>query len=152
MVGNFTVSRRGWDDQEHAEGEQDQLVDTPSPTRLMRGQMEPTNFSTSCPKWILVLSLVAAMLAATSCGTKERPKTFGLLPRQEQGRFSITEIPATNEMFDLTEPQTREAVVNSKVDLLWVIDNSSSMDPSQDRLRDALGQFARTYMKPKWDI
>lgn len=42
--------------------------------------------------------------------------------------------------------------VNTKVDILWVVDNSASMDVSQARLREGFADFAATYMKPTWDI
>lgn len=42
--------------------------------------------------------------------------------------------------------------VNTKIDLLWVVDNSSSMDVSQKALRDKLAGFATKYLKPYWDI
>lgn len=42
--------------------------------------------------------------------------------------------------------------VNTKIDILWVIDNSSSMDVSQKSLRDKLRDFANKYLKPSWDI
>jgi hypothetical protein len=42
--------------------------------------------------------------------------------------------------------------VNTKVDILWVVDNSASMDVSQERLRQGFASFAATYMKPTWDI
>ncbi|HAR42304.1 MAG TPA: hypothetical protein DCS07_06685 [Bdellovibrionales bacterium] len=42
--------------------------------------------------------------------------------------------------------------VNNKVDLLWVVDNSASMDVSQDRLRRDFQTFADKYLKPSWDI
>ncbi|MCM0606398.1 MAG: hypothetical protein KA715_09940 [Xanthomonadaceae bacterium] len=42
--------------------------------------------------------------------------------------------------------------VNTKIDLLWVIDNSASMDSAQDKLRQGLTGFAQKYMKPYWDI
>lgn len=42
--------------------------------------------------------------------------------------------------------------INTKIDLLWVVDNSSSMDVSQKALRDKFGTFARKYLKPYWDI
>lgn len=42
--------------------------------------------------------------------------------------------------------------INTKVDLLWVIDNSASMDVSQQRLRAGLTSFANTYLKPTWDM
>lgn len=42
--------------------------------------------------------------------------------------------------------------LNTKIDILWVIDNSSSMDPFQDTLRSGIAEFTRTYMNPDWDI
>ncbi len=42
--------------------------------------------------------------------------------------------------------------VNTQVDLLWVVDNSASMDVSQDNLRKGFAAFAQKYMKPNWDI
>jgi len=41
---------------------------------------------------------------------------------------------------------------NTKIDLLWVVDNSASMDASQLKLRQGFASFARTYMQPTWDI
>jgi hypothetical protein len=42
--------------------------------------------------------------------------------------------------------------INTKIDLLWVIDNSSSMDVSQEKLRKGFSGFAKKYMQPTWDI
>jgi hypothetical protein len=42
--------------------------------------------------------------------------------------------------------------VSTKVDLLWVVDNSSSMDTEQQRLRQGLAAFTQKYMQPTWDI
>ena len=42
--------------------------------------------------------------------------------------------------------------VNTKVDMLWVVDNSASMDPSQKSLRNGFAAFAQKYMQPTWDI
>lgn len=42
--------------------------------------------------------------------------------------------------------------VDTKIDLLWVVDNSASMDVAQDRLRQGFTAFANKYMKPTWDI
>jgi hypothetical protein len=39
-----------------------------------------------------------------------------------------------------------------KVDLLWVVDNSASMEPSQEKLRKGFAKFAEKYMRPNWDI
>jgi len=42
--------------------------------------------------------------------------------------------------------------INTQIDLLWVVDNSASMDASQDKLRQGLAGFAQKYLKPYWDI
>ena len=42
--------------------------------------------------------------------------------------------------------------VNTKLDMLWVIDNSPSIAPSQKKIREGFRQFAEQYMKPNWDI
>ena len=42
--------------------------------------------------------------------------------------------------------------INTKIDLLWVVDNSASMDSAQDKLRQGLTGFAQKYLKPYWDI
>jgi hypothetical protein len=38
------------------------------------------------------------------------------------------------------------------VDMLWVIDNSASMGPSQDKLRTAFAKFAKQYLRAGTDI
>lgn len=42
--------------------------------------------------------------------------------------------------------------VNTKIDLLWVVDNSSSMDVHQQKLRNGFQAFATKYLQPTWDI
>lgn len=42
--------------------------------------------------------------------------------------------------------------INTKIDLLWVVDNSASMDASQEKLRSGFTTFANTYLQPTWDI
>lgn len=42
--------------------------------------------------------------------------------------------------------------INTKVDMLWVVDNTPSMEPIQKKVREGFRQFAETYMKPNWDI
>jgi hypothetical protein len=42
--------------------------------------------------------------------------------------------------------------VNTKIDMLWVVDNSASMDVSQAKLRQGFASFAAKYMKTYWDI
>src|SRR5687768_7892666 len=51
------------------------------------------------------------------------------------------------------EQKFSAAEVNtSQVDMLWVVDNSASMEPSQEKLRKGFSQFAKKYLKPNWDI
>ncbi len=42
--------------------------------------------------------------------------------------------------------------VNTKIDLLWIVDNSSSMDVHQKKLRDGFQNFMTKYLQPTWDI
>jgi len=42
--------------------------------------------------------------------------------------------------------------INTKVDLLWVVDNSSSMDIAQKNIREKVAGFAESYLTPNWDI
>src|SRR5687767_5197949 len=52
------------------------------------------------------------------------------------------------EIFDANQTQD----VNTKLDILWVIDNSGSMEDNQQKVRAGLVSFASKYMKPTWDI
>jgi hypothetical protein len=54
----------------------------------------------------------------------------------------------------LQQEQTFSATqgVNTKIDLLWVVDNSSSMDVHQQKLRAGFKGFSDKYLKPTWDI
>lgn len=51
-----------------------------------------------------------------------------------------------------TFTSVQEQEVNTKIDLLWVVDNSPSMWPSQKKIREGFRLFAGRYMKPTWDI
>ncbi len=42
--------------------------------------------------------------------------------------------------------------VNTKIDLLWIVDNSSSMDVHQEKLRAGFQSFMTKYLQPTWDI
>jgi hypothetical protein len=42
--------------------------------------------------------------------------------------------------------------VNTKVDLLFVVDNSASMEATQQKLREGFSSFASQYLKTTWDI
>lgn len=104
----------------------------------------------------------AATLPIGNCGAK----------RDSQGRspvfnkslpaalvlcaFSLSactgQIPGSFRYIQQTESFNNEQSVNTKIDLLWVVDNSSSMDVSQQKLRAGFQSFANKYMKPTWDI
>ena len=77
-------------------------------------------------------------LIALTCGvslvgcTKQGANSFRLLQVQQQ-------FPAINQG-------------SAQVDVLWVVDNSASMDVSQSKLRSGFASFAAKYMKPTWDI
>lgn len=81
-----------------------------------------------------------ALLAATSLAafgsacTEQIPRAFRLAQQEE-----------------LFSAET-QLDVSTQIDLLWVVDNSASMDVSQQRLREGFDTFARKYMQPTWDI
>ncbi len=78
--------------------------------------------------WTILMSCV---LWSWGC-TQQRPNSFRLTQQLES--FAVA----------------RE--INTKVDLLYVVDNSASMDVSQDRLRRGFASFAEKYLRPNWDI
>jgi hypothetical protein len=78
-------------------------------------------------------SLITYSLIITSC-TGQIPGSFRYLQQLEA--------------FDATGGSG----VNTKLDMLWVMDNTPSMGPSQKKVRDGLRTFADRYMKPNWDI
>jgi hypothetical protein len=45
-----------------------------------------------------------------------------------------------------------ETEINTKIDLLWVVDNSSSMDIAQKNIREKVAGFTERYLSPNWDI
>ena len=95
--------------------------------RSLRG-----SFAASSARGCLTLTGIT-LLASVGC-TGQLPNSF---------RFRQAE-----ESFSAASDQD----VNTKLDLLWVIDNSASMDVSQRRLRNGFRSFAQKYMKPNWDI
>ncbi len=110
--------------------------------------------------YVLVAFAAVALLAGSGCGKKE---SFAIRPAQEKFKaadeglketqsFPWTPPPPQTEKFDLTEEQSVPVTVNPQVDLLLVEDNSSSMDPSQEKLRRALTGFARKYMTSNLDL
>ncbi len=79
----------------------------------------------------VVIGLSALVLS--NC-TTQVPAEFGLAQQQE------------------TFSGQTQVQVNTKIDMLWVVDNSSSMDTEQQRLRQGFAAFAEKYMQPTWDI
>ncbi|MBI2712462.1 MAG: hypothetical protein HYX41_06365 [Bdellovibrio sp.] len=62
------------------------------------------------------------------------------------------QIPGSFRYLQQVEAFSNSQKVNTKIDLLWVVDNSSSMDVSQQKLRAGFQSFANKYLKPTWDI
>lgn len=77
-------------------------------------------------------SLTVTVIASIFGCTGQLPNSFRF--KQQEQAFSTT------------------VAINTKIDLLWVIDNSASMDVSQKKLRDGFETFALKYMKPTWNI
>jgi hypothetical protein len=77
------------------------------------------------------LGVVSAGLFLLGC-TQQAPNSFRL--QQQLQSFNIAQ------------------EINTKVDMLWVVDNSASMDVSQDKLRKGFEGFAKKYLQPTWDI
>jgi len=62
------------------------------------------------------------------------------------------QLPGSFRLAQQEELFSSQLQINTKIDLLWVVDNSSSMDVSQEKLRAGFEGFARKYMQPTWDI
>src|SRR5689334_6519450 len=76
------------------------------------------------PRWLGgLLFRISLSLFFTSC-TEQLPNSFRYLQQQQ--------------FFDATGMTG----VNTKLDMLWVIDNSPSMGPSQKKIRDGFQLFA----------
>src|ERR1700757_4300234 len=61
----------------------------------------------------------------------------------------------TNHSFSflpVTDNFTAASQINTKVDILFMVDNSASMDTEQSRLRNGFTSFAAKYLPPTWDI
>lgn len=88
---------------------------------------------------VRIAILLCAAVSVLGC-TQSVPSQFKLLPASQSvdAGFVVGE--------DQTERQT------SPVDILWVIDNSASMAPSQSKLKAGLAAFAKTYFKGDTDI
>ena len=62
------------------------------------------------------------------------------------------QIPASFRLAQQNETFNYSQSINTKIDMLWVVDNSASMDVSQKALRNGFETFAKKYMRPTWDI
>lgn len=62
------------------------------------------------------------------------------------------QIPGSIRLGQQEEVFNTNLSVNTKVDLLWVVDDSASMDVAQSKLRAGFSAFATKYMQPTWDI
>jgi len=71
-------------------------------------------------------------LGLTMSCTEQIPEAFRYLQQEE--RFAVAQ------------------KMNTKVDLLFVVDNSASMDATQEKLRNGFTSFASEYLKTTWDI
>jgi hypothetical protein len=95
--------------------------------------------------------LLIALTALGAC-TKQTPNTFRLIPAEDKFETGST-APKVFESFQETTKEVEvEETQPAPIDILWVVDNSSSMEPSQQKLRKGFGEFAKKYMKPEWDI
>jgi len=81
-----------------------------------------------------IKNLITVMVSCNSliACTGQLPGSFRFL--QAEQKFQATQL------------------VNTKIDLLWVVDNSSSMDVHQQKLRNGFQSFMTKYLKPTWDI
>jgi hypothetical protein len=83
-------------------------------------------------KEALLVLLAGAIAAILGSGCTGSPGNFHL---QQQNEVFATSLN-----------------ISTKIDMLWVVDNSASMDIEQQRLRAGITAFANKYMQPSWDI
>lgn len=62
------------------------------------------------------------------------------------------QLPGSFRFKQLEENFNANESFNSRLDILWVIDNSGSMSQEQVKIRDGFVSFANQYMQPTWDI
>ncbi len=62
------------------------------------------------------------------------------------------QIPGSFRFLQQDQTFSSAQSVNTKIDLLWVVDNSSSMDVHQQKLRNGFHNFTTKYLLPTWDI
>lgn len=62
------------------------------------------------------------------------------------------QLPGSIRFLQQQETFGTEQDVDTKIDMLWVVDNSASMDVVQKKIRQGIESFALKYMRPTWDI
>ncbi|MBC7384595.1 MAG: VWA domain-containing protein [Cryobacterium sp.] len=85
------------------------------------------------------LMIFAASAALSSC-TQSVPSQFKVMAADDtvEAGYEVKKVTVTNH----AQP----------VDVLWMIDNSASMKPSQTKLRKGLAQFAKKFLRSGTDI
>lgn len=78
-------------------------------------------------------AITLTALSLASC-TKPIPESFRYIQQEEEFGASTSQ------------------EVNTAIDILWVVDNSASMDVAQQKLRAGFAGFAQKYLSPNWDI
>jgi hypothetical protein len=97
--------------------------------------------------FLITISTVLILAGVISCsGTQQTDHSFYIKPTSQT--FGATQAVQSDE--EISQPVTQE--VNRSVDLLWVVDNSASMEVSQEKLRKAFSAFSKKYMTPSLDI
>ncbi len=88
---------------------------------------------------VRIALLLTSALTVMGC-TQSVPSQFKLLPATQSVEAGFT----------VSQEQTERKT--SPVDILWVIDNSDSMESSQKKLKAGLSEFANNYFKGDTDI
>jgi hypothetical protein len=85
-----------------------------------------------CPMKNISLAMLGLTFILSACTGKGPPMRLA----QQEETFAST------GMID----------VNTRLDIIWIVDNSGSMEDEQAKLRSGFVSFAQRYMKPTWDI
>lgn len=98
---------------------------------------------------------ILAIPAVIACGgTQQTPATFRPANKEFSEVLVDEQVIKTMvpEEYEVSFEIDVETITKRPVDLLFVIDNSSSMEPSQDKLRIALRRLAKKFLLPDTDI
>lgn len=91
------------------------------------------SFVTKKTAFVRTSTLIVTLSAAMGCtqGVSNQFKALETVDSDQAGSVAV---------------QLKEEKHSTKVDVLWVIDNSDSMKPSQVKLKNGLAQFAKKYL------